>query len=68
MASAISLKFARNIDEAFVAHFINEFGDRWDAQIKFPRKVGESGATILYVISNNPFFNQGTFGAFLYFI
>lgn len=58
MAAATGLQFPIVVYIVVLTHFIDEFGGCGHTQIEFLGQVGNSGAPIIYIMCDDPFFKS----------
>lgn len=56
MAAATGLQFSIVVYIVVLTHFIDEFGGCGHTQIEFLGQIGNSGAPIIYIMCDDPFF------------
>ena len=56
MAAATSLQFPVVVNIVVLTHFIDEFGGCGHTKIEFLGQIGNSGASIIYIMCDDPFF------------
>ena len=56
MAAATGLQFPIVVYIVVLTHFIDEFGGCGHTQIEFLGQIGNSGAPIIYIMCDDPFF------------